>query len=70
MTDILIRGVPDEVVVSLEANAQRAGLSRAEYLRNVLAEQHFRGVTLEDVKRFSERTVDLGDPEVMAAAWR
>ncbi|MEZ5260701.1 MAG: hypothetical protein R2755_02745 [Acidimicrobiales bacterium] len=39
MTDILIRDVPDDVVAALGANAQRAGLARAEYLRRVLAEQ-------------------------------
>ena len=70
MTDILIRNVPDEVVAVLDANAQRAGVTRAEYLRRVLAEQRGRALTREQLDRFAERTADLGNPEVMAAAWR
>ena len=70
MTDILIRDVPDEVVEALDANAQRAGLTRAEYLRRVLAEQQAPALTREHLDRFAARTTDLGDPEIMAAAWR
>ncbi len=69
VTDILIRNVPDEVVAALDANAQRAGVTRAEYLRRVLAEQRGRALTREQLDRFAERTADLGNPEVMAAAW-
>ncbi len=70
MTDILIRDVPDEVVAALDANAQRAGLTRAEYLRRVLADQQGPAVTREHLERFAARTTDLDDPQVMAAAWR
>jgi hypothetical protein len=70
MPDILIRNVPDEVLAVLDANAQRAGVTRAEYLRRVLAEQRGRALTREQLDRFAERTADLGNPEVMAAAWR
>lgn len=70
VVDILIRDVPDDVVEALDANAQRAGLTRAEYLRRVLAAQQGPAVTREQLNRFAERTADLGDPEVMAAAWR
>jgi hypothetical protein len=70
MTDILIRDVPDDVVASLDANAQRLGLTRAEYLRRVLAAQEGPAITRDDLKRFAERTADLGDVDVMAAAWR
>lgn len=65
-----MRNVPDEVVAVLDANAQRAGVTRAEYLRRVLAEQLGRALTREQLDRFAERTADLGNPEVMAAAWR
>ena len=51
MTDILIRNVPDEVVAVLDANAQRAGVTRAEYLRRVLAEQRGRALTREQLDR-------------------
>jgi hypothetical protein len=70
VTDILIRDVPADVVAALDANAQRAGVTRAEYLRRVLAEQQGPAVTRNHLERFAERTADLGDPEVMAAAWR
>ena len=70
MADILIRDVPDEVVATLDANARRAGLTRAEYLRRVLADQQGRAVTRQDLNRFAKLTIDLGDPEVTAAAWR
>ena len=36
MTDILIRDVPDEVLVAIDAKAKRVGLSRTEYLRRTL----------------------------------
>jgi len=70
VTDILIRDVPDEVVAALDANARRAGVTRAEYLRRLLAEQQGPAVTREHLNRFAERIADLGVPEVMAAAWR
>ena len=70
MTDILIRDVPDDVIATLDANAQRAGVTRAEYLRRVLAEQQGPAVTRDHLDRFAERIADLGDPEVMAGAWR
>jgi hypothetical protein len=70
VTDILIRDVPDEVVAALDANAQLTGLTRAEYLRRLLAEQQGPALTREQLNRFAERTTDLGNAEVMAAAWR
>jgi hypothetical protein len=70
VTDILIRDVPDEVVAALDTNAQRSGQTRAEYLRRLLADQQQPELTREQLNRFAERTADLGDPEVMAAAWR
>lgn len=70
MTDILIRDVPDDVVAALDANAQRAGQTRAEYLRRLLAEQRPPELLREQLNRFAERTADLGDPDVMADAWR
>jgi hypothetical protein len=70
MTDILIRDVPDDVVAALDANAKRTGQTRAEYLRRLLADQQPSALTREQLNRFAERTADLGDAEVMAAAWR
>ena len=70
VADILIRDVPDDVVAALDANARRVGLTRAEFLRRILAQQQSPAVAREHLNRFAERTADLGDPEVMAAAWR
>jgi Ribbon-helix-helix protein, copG family len=70
VTDILIRDVPDDVVAALDANAKRTGQTRAEYLRRLLADQQPLALTREQLNRFAERTADLGDAEVMAAAWR
>ena len=72
VTDVLIRGVPEEVVAAIEARARRLGLSRAEYLRREViraATAADRPVTVEDLERFSERFRDLADPEIMRGAW-
>ncbi len=72
MTDILIRDVPGDVVKAIEANARRAGLSRAEYLRRALCRERrvpeHEG-SVEALERFCEKVADLSDPEVMRAAW-
>lgn len=70
MTDILIRDVPDEVVASLDAKARSNGQTRAEFLRRLLADQQEPALTRELLNRFAERTADLSNPDVMAAAWR
>ncbi|MFZ4811503.1 MAG: FitA-like ribbon-helix-helix domain-containing protein [Ilumatobacteraceae bacterium] len=70
MPDILIRDVPDDVVEALDANARSAGQTRAEYLRRLLADQQGPALTRDQLSRFTERTADLANPEVMAAAWR
>jgi Ribbon-helix-helix protein, copG family len=70
VTDPLIPAVPDDVVATLDANTERLGQSRTEYLRRLLAEQQGPALTREQLDRFAERTADVGDAEVMAAAWR
>lgn len=72
MPDILIRDVPEEVIAAVDANAQRRGLSRSEYLRRQLAQDATRSaekVTVDDLRRFSAAFSDLRDPEIMARAW-
>ncbi len=69
--DVLIRHLPEHVVVAIEANAQRLGLSRNEYLRRTLAAEA-RGratVTVADLKRSAGVFADLDDPEVMSGVW-
>ncbi len=72
MTDLLIRGVPDQVVAAIEAKAKRLGLSRTEYLRRQMtrmATSSGGAVTVESLRRFGETFSDLGDVEVMRRAW-
>ena len=72
MTDILVRDVPDDVVVALDARAARLGLSRSEYLRRRLAQEAVSSpalVSVEDLRAFSGTFADLVDPGVMKAAW-
>jgi hypothetical protein len=73
MTDMLIRDIPDEVIAGLDAHAGRLGLSRSEYVRRRLAQDAARpgsAVSVQDLARFAETFADLGDPDVMAQAWR
>jgi AraC-like DNA-binding protein len=72
MTDVLIRGVPDDVVAAIDANARRLGLSRTEYLRRALARERAvtpTSVTVDDLSRFADTFADLADEEVMRRAW-
>ena len=73
MADVLIRDVPDEVIAALDAHAGRLGVSRSEYVRRRLAQDaEVSGLPVEvsDLLRLAELTADLGDPDVMARAWR
>jgi len=72
MSDILLRDLPDQVVAAIDANAQRLGLSRNEYLRRELACWFApRGkVTVEDLTRAGEVFADAKDPTIMAGAWK
>ena len=72
MTDILIRDIPDDVVAAIDANAQRLGLSRTEYLRRNLAREIAETstqVTVEHLAEFADTFADLGDHDVMSGAW-
>ena len=72
MPDILIRNVPDDVIAVLEANAKRAGLSRAEYLRRMLGREHRiagNDVTVDSLRGFAEVFSDLDNAAVMSPAW-
>lgn len=72
MADILIRGLPDDVVAAIDANARRAGLSRTEYIRRALARERgnsARETTVDDLAALALAFADLADAEVMARAW-
>jgi hypothetical protein len=73
MADMLVRDVPDRVLAAVDAHAGRLGLSRSEYVRRRLAQDaELSGAPVEvaDLARLAELTADLGDPDVMADAWR
>ena len=72
MTDILIRDVPDDVLVAIDTRAKRLGLSRSVYLRRTLERERFESsgpVTLDALERLALLTADLDDPGVMSDAW-
>ncbi len=72
MADILIREVPDDVVAAIDSKAQRAGLSRTEYLRRALTRESQSDtgeVTVRSLQLLAERFGDLDDPDVMGRAW-
>ena len=72
MGDILLRGLPDDVVGGLDRRAARLGLSRAELIRRELtavAAVATSDVSVADLVRCGEVFGDLADPEVMDAAW-
>ena len=73
MTDMLIRDLPDEVVAALDAQAERLGISRSEYVRRRLTQDAVTSgatVSTTDLARFAEVFADLDDPDVMSRAWR
>lgn len=71
MSDILIRGVPEETLAELERRASESGVSRNEYLLRWLhREMRPRvSVTDDDLRKLSVLAADIGDPEVMRQAW-
>ena len=72
MADMLVRDVPDAVLAAVDAHAGRLGLSRSEYVRRRLAQDaQVAGspVMVSDLARLAGLTVDLADPDAMAAAW-
>jgi hypothetical protein len=73
MADILVRDVPEAVLAGVDAHAARLGLSRVEYIRRRLAADastSAEAVSAADLRLFAEVAGDLGDPQVMGAAWQ
>ena len=71
MTDVLIRGVPDDVLSAIDDHARKLGLSRSEYLRRALARERRVAVSVgvDDLGLLADRFGDLADPDVMGDAW-
>ena len=74
MTDILIRGLSPAVLTKIDDEASKRGLSRNQFLVDFLespyVEQNRREVTVADLERSARAVADLGNPEIMAEAWR
>lgn len=72
MPNVLIRDISQEDLELLDEQARRAGLSRSDFLRRQLQQQARRcaePVAVEDLEAIAQLLQDLGDDEVMAAAW-
>ncbi len=76
MSDVLIRGLSDEAVARIDADAAARGLSRQEYLRRrferegTVGPSSQRTLTIDDLRRAEAAAADLDDPGVMESAWR
>lgn len=70
--DILIRGMAPEDVDAVDAKASRLGLSRNQYVTRLLhadARAAAPPVTVADLESLAQTYADLGDDDVMRAAW-
>lgn len=73
MADLLVRGVPEDVIAALDARAAKLGLSRSQYLRRKLAQETPAAagrVSPADLQAFAETFADLSDSDVMRGAWQ
>jgi len=73
VSDILIRDVPDTVIAEIDAQANRVGISRVEYVRRTLLRESTRvktSVTVDDLHRSDSRLEALLDEALMNDAWR
>lgn len=74
MTNVLIRGLSDAAVERIDAEAAELGLSRNEFLRRRLEgsvpPESGVPLTAADWDRSAAAFGDLGNSDVMDAAWR
>ncbi|WP_417563626.1 ribbon-helix-helix protein, CopG family [Microbacterium sp.] len=74
MTNVLIRGLSEDAVERIDAEAAALGLSRNEFLRRRLEQGASilvaATITADDWSRSAAAFGDLADPDVMDAAWR
>ena len=71
-TTLAVRGVPADVIERIDTAAKATGVSRNAYIVQVLSE-HARLVrpvaTAETFRRATNLAADLGDEDLMRAAW-
>lgn len=74
MTDVLVRGVPEDDIARVDAEAVRLGLSRNAYLRReihrIARHRTVREATPEDFAEVKAALKNLTDDDAMAKAWR
>lgn len=75
MVDILLRGLPDEVVYLYEEEAKSRRSSRNEVMVQRLREHaphsgSHRETSIEQWNNFFAATEELGSAEIMSDAWR
>jgi hypothetical protein len=73
VADVLMRGVSAEVLRRIDEQAESQGLSRNQFLVNLLNTDFalpVHPVTASDLERASEACADLLDDDLMAQAWR
>lgn len=75
MSDVLIRGLSEDAVARIDADATARGLSRQEYLRQRFEREGTvrptqRTMTVDDLRRAGAAAADLDDPGVMDSAWQ
>ena len=73
MPDILIPDVAADVITAIDIKARRLGLSRADYLRRILARElalQPAPVSVTDLADFAGAFADLGNIDAMNRAWR
>jgi negative regulator of replication initiation len=72
MADVLIRDVPEAVLIGIDAHASRLGVSRSDYIRRLLAAEATPSatVTVDDLQALSKLIPDLDDDGVMDESWR
>lgn len=73
MNYVLIRDIPEDVLVAIDARAGRLGVSRNEYILRLLARDVIAAtldVTAGDLQLFAKTFGDLDDGTIMGEAWR
>jgi hypothetical protein len=73
MPDVLVRDVPADDLARVDRAANRAGVSRAEYLRRLIAgqvEPPAGRATMAQLERFGAAIAGVADADLMARAWR
>ena len=72
MADVLIRDLPEAVLVGIDARASRLGIYRSDYIRRLLVAEATPSatVTVDGLLALSKLIPDLDDDGPMDESWR